>query len=211
MYIAISGNIGSGKTSLAKILAKKLGSRIYEEDLKNPYLNDFYDDMNRWSFNLQIYFLGSRIIQAQEMLSISNNLIQDRTVYEDAHIFAANLHEMRLMSSRDYESYMRIFEIAEHMIPVPDLLVYLKASVPTLIKQIRKRGRDFEMSIEEAYLERLNEKYNNWVENIYKGEVFVINMDDDDFMEDPKIIENLVAHIENAKEAKYGPTIPGLL
>lgn len=210
MYIAIAGNIGSGKTSLTKILAERCKSRVYEEDLDNPYLNDFYEDMNQWAFNLQIYFLGSRIIQAQEMLKISTDLIQDRTVYEDAHIFAANLHEMGLMSSRDFSSYMRIFEIAEHMIPVPDLLIYLKASVPTLVSQIKKRGREYEMSIEEDYLRRLNEKYDNWIENIYKGKVVVVNMDEDDFIENPEIVDKLVERIEKMKADKYGPTIPGL-
>lgn len=210
MYIAIAGNIGSGKTSLTRILAERCQSRIYEEDLDNPYLNDFYDDMNRWAFNLQIYFLGSRIIQAQEMLKLSSNLIQDRTVYEDAHIFASNLHEMGVMSGRDFSAYMRIFEIAEHMIPVPDLLIYLRASVPTLVKQIRKRGREYEMSIEEEYLMRLNDKYNNWIDNIYKGEIITIDMDKDDFIEDPKVVDKLVAKIEKMRADKYGPVIPGL-
>ncbi|MCC8035866.1 MAG: deoxynucleoside kinase [Rikenellaceae bacterium] len=204
LYIAVAGNIGSGKTSLTQLLSERCNARVYAEDINNPYLGDFYEDMNRWAFNLQIYFLGSRIRQAVEILSISEDLIQDRTVYEDAHIFAANLHEMGLMSSRDYDSYMRIFEIAAHLIPVPDLLIYLKASVPTLINQIRKRGRDYEMSIEEGYLCRLNEKYDNWIENIYTGEVITIDMDTEDFISDPSTIDMVVARIEEIRAGKYG-------
>lgn len=202
MYIAIAGNIGSGKTSLTEILAEKCGARIYHEDINNPYLNDFYEDMNRWAFNLQIYFLGSRIQQASQMLDTADDIIQDRTVYEDAHIFAANLHEMGLMPSRDIDSYMRIFDIASHLIPKPDLLVYLKASVPTLVSQIRKRGRDYEMSIEEDYLRRLNEKYDNWINNIYEGEVMVLDMDKDDFIANPAILDGIIARCKEIKAAE---------
>lgn len=201
MYIAVSGNIGSGKTSLTEILAQRCGATIYHEDLDNPYLNDFYDDMGRWAFNLQIYFLGSRIEQAAEMLKTSEDLIQDRTVYEDAYIFADNLHQMGLMSSRDFGSYMRIFEIAAPIIPQPDLLIYLKASVPTLISQIRKRGRAYEMSIQEDYLARLNDKYENWINNIYKGQVITIDMDNRDFLADPSVIDRLMEKIEEMKHS----------
>lgn len=193
MYIAIAGNIGSGKTSLTEIIAQRLGARIYEEDIDNPYLNDFYRDMGRWAFNLQIYFLGSRIRQAAGMLAQCGNLVQDRTVYEDAHIFATNLHDMGLMSTRDFDSYMRIFDIAAHMIPAPDILIYLKASVPTLIQQIKKRGREYEMSIQKDYLERLNEKYENWINNIYRGEVITVNMDEEDFIANPEVVDRIVA------------------
>lgn len=203
MYIAIAGNIGSGKTSLTEILAERLGAKIYEEDINNPYLNDFYGDMNRWSFNLQIYFLGSRICQATQMLEQHSNLVQDRTVYEDAHIFATNLHEMGLMSTRDFGSYMRIFEIASHLIPVPDILVYLKASVPKLVEQIKKRGRDYEMSIQEDYLARLNEKYDTWIGNIYQGEVITVDMDTEDFIGNPQVIDRIVARAREI-EAKRG-------
>lgn len=210
MYIAIAGNIGSGKTSLTEILAERCGARIYEEDINNPYLNDFYDDMPRWAFNLQIYFLGNRIKQSHEMLSMAGDLIQDRTVYEDAHIFAANLHEMGLMTSRDYSSYMGIFDIAAHLIPVPDILIYLKAGVPKLVEQIKKRGRDYEMSIQEDYLERLNDKYNNWIDNIYQGKVITIDMDKEDFIKNPAVIDSLVEYITAEKAAIEGPVIPGL-
>lgn len=202
MYIAIAGNIGSGKTSLTNILAERLEARIYEEDVDNPYLNDFYRDMSRWAFNLQIYFLGSRIRQAARMLTPGGALVQDRTVYEDAYIFATNLHEMGLMTSRDFDSYMRIFEIAAHLIPVPDVLVYLKASVPKLVQQIKGRGRDYEMSIREDYLARLNDKYNEWIDNIYRGEVIVVDMDREDFFDNPQVVERIIERIRAIETAK---------
>ena len=199
MYIAIAGNIGSGKTSLTEILAGRCAATILEENTANPYLNDFYDDMSRWSFNLQIYFLGSRIRQACEVLNMEGSIVQDRTVYEDAHIFAANLHEMGLLASRDYGSYMEIFDITQHLIPKPDLLIYLKASVPTLISQIQKRGRAYEMSIQEDYLSRLNEKYENWINNIYEGRVITIDMDREDFVMNSEVIDRLVGQIREIK------------
>ena len=154
MYIAIAGNIGSGKTTLTRILTERYNAKAYLEECNNPYIGDFYEDMNRWSFNLQIYFLGSRIRQTMEMLSdvSQGDIIQDRTIYEDAHIFADNLHQMGLMSTRDLETYMGIFRLGSGFIPRPDLLIYLRASVPTLTAQIRKRGRDYEMNIDEDYL-----------------------------------------------------------
>lgn len=202
MYIAIAGNIGSGKTTLTELLANKCNAKIYYEQTNNPYLGDFYEDMSRWSFNLQIYFLGSRIEQAAQILSCKSDLIQDRTIYEDAHIFADNLHQMGLMSSRDFGSYMKIFDIASHLIPKPDLLIYLKASVPTLINQIKKRGREYEMSIQEEYLERLNIKYNHWIENIYQGEVMVIDKDVEDFIEHPAVMERIMSRVNEIKVAK---------
>lgn len=202
MYIAIAGNIGSGKTSLTEILARKFDACIYEEDISNPYLNDFYGDMNRWAFNLQVYFLGTRIEQAKRMLGECGDLIQDRTIYEDAHIFATNLHEMGLMSSRDYESYMRIFAISSRIIETPDLLIYLKASVPTLISQIQKRGRAYEMSIQKDYLQRLNEKYENWINNIYEGEVITLDIDKEDFIMDPEVLQPVIDRISQLKSVK---------
>lgn len=144
MYIAIAGNIGSGKTTLTQILTKRYDAKCYLEECDNPYIGDFYEDMNRWAFNLQISFLGSRIQQTMDMLADcrSGVIFQDRTIYEDAHIFADNLHEMGLMATRDIETYMKIFRLVTTLIPKPDLLIYLKASVPTLISQIRKRGRE---------------------------------------------------------------------
>ena len=157
MYIAIAGNIGSGKTTLTEILTRHYNAKAYYEESNNPYIGDFYNDMQRWAFHLQIYFLGSRIQQTLDMLASGDDVIvQDRTIYEDAHIFADNLHQMGLMSTRDLETYMGIFRLGSGFIPRPDLLIYLRASVPTLTAQIRKRGRDYEMNIDEDYLCRLN-------------------------------------------------------
>lgn len=208
MYTAIAGNIGSGKTSLTDILTERFKATAYYEESSNPYIGDFYEDMSRWSFNLQIYFLGARINQSIKILNDGGDLFQDRTIYEDAHIFAANLHEMGLMSSRDFDTYMGIFKMATHLIPSPDLLIYLRASVPTLINQIRKRGRTYEMSIDEGYLSRLNDKYNNWIDNIYKGEVLTIDIDHTDFISDPTAIDAIADRIEQIKRrlAEPAPT-----
>lgn len=199
MYIAIAGNIGSGKTSLTGILAERTGARAYYEDSDNPYIGDFYEDMNRWSFNLQIYFLGQRIREAAAILSEGADLIQDRTIYEDAYIFASNLHGLGLMSSRDFDTYMKIFDLATGLIRKPDLLIYLKASVPTLVKQIKKRGRAYEASIQEGYLEQLNRKYEEWINNIYQGEVMTIDVDTVNFIENLSLLDGVVARIAEFK------------
>ena len=198
MYIAIAGNIGSGKTTLTQILTKRYNAKSYLEECNNPYIGDFYEDMNRWSFNLQMYFLGSRIQQTMDMLSDGGSgvIFQDRTVYEDAHIFAGNLQEMGLMPTRDIETYMKIFRLVTELIPKPDLLIYLKASVPTLISQIRKRGREYEMNIDELYLKRLNDKYNNWIDNIYEGDVLVVDKDHEDFISDPAVLDKICARLD---------------
>lgn len=206
MYIAIAGNIGSGKTTLTELLTSRYNAKAYYEEGNNPYIGDFYDDMNRWSFNLQIYFLGSRIEQTMDMLAAGSegeDIFQDRTIYEDAYIFAGNLHQMGLMSSRDRETYMKIFQLVTNLVPQPDLLIYLKASVPTLISQIRRRGREYEMNIDENYLLRLNEKYDHWIDNIYKGEVLVVDKDHQDFVADPEVFEQICRQIE-AIRAKRG-------
>ncbi len=196
MYIAIAGNIGSGKTSLTDILAKRLGATAHFENVENPYISDFYEDMNRWSFHLQICFLGNRIDQSIKALREGNNLIQDRTIYEDAYIFAKNLYEMGLMNTRDFETYMNVFRLSTGLIQKPDLLVYLKASVPTLINQIHRRGRSYEMSIDENYLARLNEKYNDWIDNIYEGKVLILDIDNCDFVNNPEDADRIIEQIK---------------
>lgn len=201
MYIAIAGNIGSGKTTLTQMLTERYDARSYLEESNNPYIGDFYEDMNRWSFNLQISFLGSRIQQTMDMLSETGrgDIIQDRTIYEDAHIFADNLHQMGLMSTRDLETYMGIFRLGSGFIPRPDLLIYLRASVPTLTAQIRKRGRDYEMNIDEDYLCRLNAKYEHWVNDIYDGEVLLVDKDTEDFVENPAVLEKICRRIDRLR------------
>lgn len=201
MYIAISGNIGSGKTSLTEFLTERLEAIPLYEETGNPYIADFYEDMNRWSFNFQIYFLGSRMRQGIRIKETTGYVVQDRTIYEDAHIFAANLHEMGLMSSRDFDSYMKIFDLSDNLVPMPDLLIYLRASVPTLVSQILKRGRSYEMGIDLAYLEKLNNRYNRWIDEIYKGRVLTIDIDNEDFILNPQVVDRIVAQIREVEQS----------
>ena len=211
MYIAIAGNIGSGKTTLTQMLTERYAAKAYLEEVDNPYIGDFYDDMKRWAFNLQICFLGSRIQQTLDMLheNSSGYIFQDRTIYEDAHIFAGNLHEMGLMPGRDFETYMKLFRLFTQVIPQPDLLIYLKASVPTLIRQIHKRGREYEMNIDEEYLRRLNTKYEEWIAHNYPGEVLVIDKDSEDFVDDPAVFERICAAV-NERETRLAGYNPSL-
>lgn len=195
MYVAVCGNIGSGKTTLTGLLVDKLGARACYETEDNPYIGDFYGDMNRWAFNLQVYFLGSRIKQTIDLLRDGGDFVQDRTIYEDAYIFADNLHEMGLISSRDFDTYMKIFNLSTGLIRCPDVLVYLKASVPTLVSQILKRGRSYEMNIDSDYLDRLNRRYNDWIENIYTGPVLTVNVDETDFIMEPSVVDDIAARI----------------
>ncbi len=182
MHVAIAGNIGSGKTTLTRLLAKHFGWKPHYEDVDhNPYLHSFYEDMQRWSFNLQVYFLNSRFRQVVEIRNSGKNIIQDRTIYEDAYIFAPNLHEMSLMSTRDFENYTSLFELMNSFIQPPDLLIYLNASVSTLVEQIQKRGRDYEESIRLDYLKLLNNRYDGWIKGYDSGKLLIINVDDMDF------------------------------
>lgn len=181
-FIAIAGNIGAGKSSLTGLLAKKFGWKAYYESVDdNPYLSDFYEDMRRWSFNLQIYFLSSRFRHHKAMLNSDTSIIQDRTIYEDVEIFAKNLHEMNLLSNRDYENYRALFmEMSSYLRP-PDLLIYLRAQVPTLVNQIQQRGRDYENTIRIDYLEKLNRLYEDWIDR-YEYDKLIIDTDNLDFV-----------------------------
>ena len=177
MHIAIAGNIGSGKTTLTRMLAARYGwTPKYESVDFNPYLSDFYEDMSRWSFNLQIYFLNKRFKDVVEISKTDDVIIQDRTIYEDARIFAPNLHDMGLMSSRDFETYSDLFDLMMSLVKMPDLLIYLKSSIPNLVSQIQKRGREYEKTIRMDYLTGLNNKYENWIKD-YKGHLLVIDAD----------------------------------
>ena len=197
MRIAIAGNIGAGKTSLTKQLSKTLKYKPYYEDvIANPYLDDFYNHMERWSFNLQIYFLNSRFKQLVTIDSIKQNVIQDRTIYEDANIFAPNLHAMGLMTNRDYKNYRSLFDLMEETVKSPDLLIYLRSSIPNLVSQIHKRGREYENSISIEYLSRLNERYEAWIHSYEKGELLVIDIDDIDFVESKGDLQKIIDLID---------------
>lgn len=197
MHIAIAGNIGSGKTTLAGLLAKQYGWTAHYEDVDdNPYLNDFYDDMQRWSFNLQIYFLNSRFSQILEIRKTDKTIIQDRTIYEDAYIFAPNLHSMGLMSTRDFDNYSTLFKMMSSLIQPPDLLLYLRASVPTLVSQIQKRGREYESSIRLDYLKRLNERYEAWISSYNLGNLLIIDVDNLNFTEVKEDLSNIISKID---------------
>jgi len=197
MHIAIVGNIGAGKTTLTELLAKNYSwEPLYETVDSNPYLEDFYSDMKRWSFNLQIYFLNSRYRQIIDIQKSGHDIIQDRTIYEDAYIFAENLHDMGLMTTRDYHNYQSIFDNMTSYIKAPDLVVYLKASVPTLVNNIQRRGREYETGIRLDYLSKLNEKYQKWISGYKLGKVLVIDMDTLDFANNTEDLATIVQMIE---------------
>ncbi|HLU84853.1 MAG TPA: deoxynucleoside kinase [Vicingaceae bacterium] len=207
MLISVAGNIGSGKTTLTTLLAKHYKWEPHFEDVDdNPYLNDFYNDMQRWSFNLQIYYLTSRISKIQEIRKGKKTVIQDRTIYEDAYIFAPNLHAMGLMTTRDFETYFSLFKLQETFVTPPDLLIYLRASVPTLVNQIQKRGREYEESIRIDYLKRLNERYEAWISTYDQGKLLVVDVDNNNFSEKAedlgKIVNGIDAEIHGLFDGK---------
>jgi deoxyadenosine/deoxycytidine kinase len=196
-HIAIAGNIGAGKTTLTHLLAKHYGWEMQLEDMDdNPYISDFYEDMQRWSFNLQVFFLNTRWKHVQDIRNGEKTVIQDRTIYEDAFIFAPNLHSMGLMSTRDFENYSRLFENISSQIQQPDLLIYLRASIPKLVDQIQMRGRDYEDAIRLDYLKRLNERYEAWIAD-YKGQLLIFNVDDMDFQENPEDLSKIITQVES--------------
>ena len=197
MHIAIAGNIGSGKTTLTELLAKQYDWEAHFEDVnENPYLNDFYEEMKRWSFNLQIYFLKSRFTQIMDIRKSGKNVIQDRTIYEDAQIFAPNLYEMDLMSERDFNNYSKLFKLMSSMIQAPDLLIYLRSSVPTLVDHIQKRGRDYEETIRLDYLNNLNNRYEKWIENYDRGKLLIIDADNIDFLKNSNDLNSIMDKVE---------------
>ena len=196
MHIAIAGNIGSGKTTLTRLLAAHYGwTPKYESVDFNPYLADFYQDMARWSFNLQVYFLNKRFKDVVEISRSNEVIVQDRTIYEDARIFAPNLHDMGLMSSRDFENYSDLFDLMMSLVGTPDLLIYLRSTIPNLIAQIQKRGRDYEKTIRIDYLTGLNEKYEKWISD-YKGRLLVIDADKIKFGDRPEDFEKVTDMID---------------
>lgn len=198
MHIAIAGNIGSGKTTLTELLGKHYGWEMHFEDVEhNPYLNDFYEDMQRWSFNLQVYYLNNRFTQIQEIKQQSDKIvIQDRTIYEDAFIFAPNLHSMGLMTTRDFENYFSLFSLIESFVSAPDLLIYLRASVPTLVNQIQTRGRNYEESIRLDYLKRLNERYEAWISTYDKGKLLIVDVDNNNYNQNPEDLGKIITSID---------------
>ncbi len=197
MHIAVAGNIGSGKTTLTALLAKHYKWEPHYEDVDtNPYLQSFYEDMQRWSFNLQVYFLNSRFRQVIKIRESGKAVIQDRTIYEDAYIFAPNLHAMGLMPTRDFENYSSLFELMSTFLQPPDLLIYLRAEVPTLVRQIQKRGRDYENSIRIDYLTRLNERYEAWIGEYKSGKLLIMDVDEKNFADNPADLEIMINKID---------------
>ena len=198
-HVAIAGNIGVGKTSLTQMLSKHYKwIPQFEEVDNNPYLIDFYEDMQRWSFNLQIYFLNHRLNQILEIKNGSSIVVQDRTIYEDAYIFAPNLHDMGLMSSRDFKNYTDFFNSIKTLISPPDLLIYLKASVPTLVQRIGKRGRNYEDNIKLDYLKKLNDYYNNWIHNYTEGKVLIVDCNKNNFTENKNDFGEIISQIDSS-------------
>jgi len=205
MHLAIAGNIGSGKTTLTTLLAKHYRyTPHFEEVDDNPYLNDFYKDMPRWSFNLQVFFLRSRFAQLAELQRSGEKVVQDRTIYEDANIFAPNLHAMGLMTTRDFDNYQALFELMDAFIQPPNLLIYLRASVPKLVENIQKRGRDYEEAIRLDYLNRLNERYEAWISQYDKGKLLIIDVDNNAFHENKQDLGNIIERVDAELHGLFG-------
>ena len=197
-YVAVAGNIGAGKSSLTKVLSDYFKWEAYFERVDdNPYLSDFYEDMRRWSFNLQVFFLSSRFNHQRMIESAPHSIVQDRSIYEDAEIFARNLYEMGLMTGRDFENYTELFKIMTSYLRPPDLLVYLRASVPTLVRHIQARGREYESSIRIEYLERLNAHYENWIDRYESGPKMIIDVDELDFVNRDEDRMEIIGRIES--------------
>lgn len=197
MHIAIAGNIGAGKTTLTALLAKHYKMEAHFEDVDdNPYLDDFYANMERWSFNLQVHFLNSRFRQIVDFRTNKKDIIQDRTIYEDAHIFAPNLHSMGLLSHRDYANYTSLFALMEEFVAPPDLLIYLRSSISTLVNQIQKRGREYESSISIDYLNKLNQRYEDWIKSYDKGKLLIINVDTINFVDNQEDLGEIINKID---------------
>lgn len=195
-YLAIAGNIGSGKTTLTELLSKNFGwNAVFENPEDNPYIHDFYEDMLRWSFNLQLSFLNHRFKQLQEVYKSDKTVVQDRTIYEDAYIFAANLHAMGLMTTRDYNAYLDLFESIKVFIKPPDLLIYLRCGIPKLVNQIQKRGREYEENLRLDYIKRLHERYEAWVSTYQEGKLLIIEVDDINFEENPEHLGEIVQRV----------------
>ena len=197
MQVSVAGNIGAGKTSLTELLAKHYNWEAnYEDVIDNPYLDDFYNHMERWSFNLQVYFLKSRFSQLLQNKKSNKTVIQDRTIYEDAFIFAPNLHSMGLMNQRDFQNYRSLFELMESTVSPPDLLIYVRSSIPNLVSKIHKRGREYENSISIDYLSRLNERYEAWISTYDKGDLLIIDVDDIDFVNNQDDLKNIIQAVD---------------
>ena len=197
MHIAIAGNIGSGKTTLTRMLAKRFGwNPHYEPVDNNPYLEDYYSDMARWSFNLQIYFLNKRFRDVVEISRSKDTIVQDRTIFEDAEIFAPNLHDMGLMSDRDFDNYTDLFRLMVSLVKEPDLLIYIRSSIPTLVAHIEERGRDFEKSIRSDYLNGLNKRYEDWIAG-YRGKLMIVDGDHTNFRDDPMDFKRITDNIDD--------------
>ncbi len=197
MYIAVAGNIGCGKTTLVEMLSEKYGWKPYYENIDNPYLDDFYKDMKLWSFKLQISFMANKVVQMRDIAKENISVIQDRTIFEEAMVFVKNLHNMTLLTYRDYKTYIKIYNLLIEEVKHPDLLIFLKADVSRLISQINKRGRAFEQNIQTEYLQKLNELYLDWIENIYEGEKLIIDIDKLDFVDNASDNQKIVEIIES--------------